>query len=311
MRILAIPRAPIMAKGKLTISIDLELAWGVWDVLTAEHIHLAETAERPICAALIELFDRYEIPATWAIVAALLDEASSSSRPGSKACWYAPDIIEQLLGAKVAHEVGSHSGRHIYFDNALPSEARADLDFAKDVHSAHKLPFKSFVFPRGGCGHFDQLARVGLRTLSYADVGWTIAARRAGPHAVRIANLVDQILPIPPHPAGATQRDGLVELEKSMLLMGRNGVRRFIRPGVTRAKCRLGLERACRTGDTFHLWFHPSNFYYRRDEQLATLAWFLEHAANEASLGRIEICTMGSYAAYLLPARARGPQAVI
>ena len=183
MRILAIPRAPIMAKGKLTISIDLELAWGVWDVLTAEHIHLAETAERPICAALIELFDRYEIPATWAIVAALLDEASSSSRPGSKTCWYAPDIIEQLVSAKVAHEIGSHSGRHIYFDTAPAPEARADLDFARDVHTANKLPFKSFIFPRGACGHLDQLARVGLHTYSHSDVGWTVAARRAGHRA--------------------------------------------------------------------------------------------------------------------------------
>ena len=83
-----------MARGKLTISIDLELAWGVWDVLTADHLRLAETCERPICAALIELFDRYEVPATWAIVAALLDEASSLSRPGSKKCWYAPDVLD-------------------------------------------------------------------------------------------------------------------------------------------------------------------------------------------------------------------------
>jgi hypothetical protein len=59
---------------------------------------------------------------------------------------------------------------------------------------------------------------------------------------------------------------------------------------------RSGLARACRSGGTFHLWFHPSNFYYRRDEQLATLAWFLEHAANEASRGHVDIRTMGSYA---------------
>jgi Polysaccharide deacetylase len=294
-RILAI-ESSIMAKGKLTISVDLELAWGAWDVLTAEHIYLAETAERPICAALIELFDRYEIPATWAIVAALLDEASSRSRPGSKTCWYAPDIIEQLVSAKVAHEIGSHSGRHIYFDSALAPEARADLDFARDVHSAHKLPFKSFIFPRGACGHLDQLARVGLHTYSHADVGWTVAARRAGHRAGRIAHLVDQILPIPPHLAVAKQRDGLVELEKSMLLMGRNGLRRFILPAATRAKFRRGLERARHTGGIFHFWFHPSNFYYRRDEQLTTVAWCLERAANEASFGRIEICTMGSYA---------------
>ena len=40
-----------MTTGKLTISIDLELAWGVWDTATPEDLRLAETAERPICAA--------------------------------------------------------------------------------------------------------------------------------------------------------------------------------------------------------------------------------------------------------------------
>jgi len=286
-----------MAHGKLTISIDLELAWGVWDVLTAENIHLAETAERPICAELIALFDRYQVRATWAMVAALLDERSASSRPGSKSCWYAPDIIEQLVHAKTAHEIGSHSGRHIYFDNASASQAQADLEFARDVHKSNGLSFNSFIFPRGACGHLDQLARAGLRTFSHADVGWTVAAARTGRQGARVANLVDKLLPIPPHPTRARRRGDLIELEKSMLLLGRNGLRRFALPPVTRAKFRLGLERARRTGGTFHLWFHPSNFYYRRDEQFATLAWCLEHAADEAGRGRIDVCTMGDYAA--------------
>jgi hypothetical protein len=286
-----------MARGRLTISIDLELAWGVWDVLTAEKIHQAETAERPICAALIALFDRYQVRATWAMVAALLDERSALSRPGSRRCWYAPDIIEQLVGAKAAHEIGSHSGRHIYFDDASAEEARADLEFARDVHRSNGLSFGSFIFPRGACGHLDQLARVGLRTFSYADVGWTVAAARAGRHGARVANLLDKVLPIAPHPTRARQRGELVELEKSMLLMGRNGLRRFVLPRVTRTKFQLGLEAARRTGGVFHLWFHPSNFYYRRDEQLATLAWCLERAAAQAGRGEIEICTMGDYAA--------------
>jgi hypothetical protein len=81
-----------------------------------------------------------------------------------------------------------------------------------------------------------------------------------------------------------------------MLLMGRNGPRRFALPAVTRAKLRAGLRRAQRTGGIFHLWFHPSNFYFRREEQFATLDWFLAHAADEAAHGRIEIRTMGSYA---------------
>jgi peptidoglycan/xylan/chitin deacetylase (PgdA/CDA1 family) len=285
-----------MQKGKLTISIDLELAWGVWDYVTPEHLRMAETAERPICAALIELFDRYQVPVTWAIVAALLDEASAMSRPGGQACWYAPDIIERLRAAKVAHEIGSHSGRHIYFDTASRSEAESDLAFARDIHRAHALSFRSFVFPRGARGHLDVLARMGLRTYNYGDVGWVETARHAGRRAGQAANLLDKLLPIPPRPT-RLERDGeLIHIPKSMLLMARNGPRRFILPRVTRSKLRAGLERACRTGCTFHLWFHPSNFYYRCDEQLATLAWFLEHAANQAGRGHVDIRTMGSYA---------------
>jgi peptidoglycan/xylan/chitin deacetylase (PgdA/CDA1 family) len=285
-----------MTTGKLTISIDLELAWGVWDHLTPEDLKMAEAAERPICTALIDLFERYQVPATWAVVAALLDEASSDRHPGPKACWFAPDIVERLVKTSAGHEIGSHSGRHIYFDTSDAAEAREDLAFAKSVHRANALPFVSFVFPRGAAGHLDAVAAAGLRTFNYADVGWVEAARRAGRRAGQVANLVDKLLPIPPRPATVENSGTLVHIPKSMLLMGRNGLRRFVLPGVTRAKMRLGLERARREGGTFHLWFHPSNFYYRREEQLATLAWFLAYAADEASLGRIEICTMGSYA---------------
>src|SRR5262245_33111361 len=168
------PSAPIeaaMAKGKLTISIDLELAWGVWDILTPEDLRLAETAERPICAALLAMFDRHGVPATWAMVAALLDPASGRTHPGNLACWHAPDVIEQIAGAKVPHEIGTHGGRHIYFNAASPDDARADLEFARSVHQAHALPFCSLVFPRNSVGHLDVIADVGLRTYRGPDVG--------------------------------------------------------------------------------------------------------------------------------------------
>ena len=99
-----------------------------------------------------------------------------------------------------------------------------------------------------------------------------------------------------PHPARPERQGDLIHIPKSMLLMGRNGPRRYVLPVVTRAKLRAGLRRAQRTGGIFHFWFHPSNFYFRRDEQLATLGWFLAHAANEAAHGRLDIRTMGSYA---------------
>ena len=284
-------------KARLIISIDLELAWGYWDCLTAEHLRMAEAAERPICAALIELFDRFEVPATWAIVAALLDEKSANSRPGNLECWHAPDIVERVLKAKVRHEIGSHSGKHVYFDEITALQAREDLDYMIAVHRAHGLSLRSFVYPRNVIGHLDLLAQAGVRSFRGSDLGWVRFVGKAGRVAGRAANLVDQIFPVPPSPITAEECGTLVNLRGSMLLMGRNGARRFVLPAVSRKKLRAGIDRARRCGGIFHLWFHPSNFYYRTDEQLNTLAWFLDHAATEASNGRLEIRTMGSFAA--------------
>jgi hypothetical protein len=285
-------------RGALTISIDLELAWGVWDKLTADELRLTETEERPVCADLIDLFDRHQVAATWAMVAALLDAKSSDKRPGNRSCWYAPDIVERLAGAKTPHEIGSHSGRHVYFGSIDAAQARADLDFAADVHRRHSLAFESFVFPRNAVGHLDALARAGVRTFRGPDVGWPSRIQRFGTTVGRAANLADKFLPLAPQSVRAEPRDGLVDIPGSMLLIGRNGLRRFVLPVLTRAKLAAGLRCAQRTGGIFHLWFHPSNFYYRRAEQLGTLAWFLEHAAGEAGNGRLDIRTMGSWAVH-------------
>ena len=287
-----------MTIGKVTISIDLELAWGVWDTATADDLRLAEEAERPICAALLDLFDRYQVPATWLVVAALLDQESAKSRAGSNSCWYAPDVIERIVAAKVRQEIGSHSGRHVYFDRISPAEAQDDLDFAKAVHHTNNLAFESFAFPRNAVGHVDIVARAGVRVARSRDVGLLRSAYHAGRLSARAANYVDQFLPVPPRPSFPEALGQLVDIPGSTQMLGRNGLRRFLLPQVTRTKLLLGLERARRSGGTFHLWFHPSNFYYRCDEQLATLAWFLERAAEEASRGRIEFRTMSDYAAH-------------
>jgi hypothetical protein len=286
-------------KGKLTISIDLELAWGVWDQLTPDDLRMAETAERPICAALIELFDRHGVPVTWAMVAALLDEASAKPRPGPVHCWYAPDVIEQIVRAKAGHEIGSHGGRHIDLAAAGATQAADDLLFAKETHRNCGLPFQSFVFPRNRIGNLDAVAQAGLRVFRGRDIGWTSAAHRAGRWAAKAANLADKMLPIPPRSVTPHAQADLIDLPGSMLLIGRNGARRFVLPAVTRAKLSMGLAHAISTGGVFHLWFHPSNLYYRRQEQFDTLAWFLALAAEEAGRGRIEIVPMGSYAAAL------------
>jgi peptidoglycan/xylan/chitin deacetylase (PgdA/CDA1 family) len=281
--------------GKLTISIDLELAWGFWDILTPDILRLSESRERAICDKLLELFDRYHIPVTWAVVAAVLDRASAHGRPGNEASWYAPEIIERVRAAKTSHEIGSHGGRHVYYDRMSAAEAAEDLEFIKQVHRDNGLALESFVFPRNAVGHLDLLARAGLRTFRSPDTGWVRLAPKLGA-AGKVVTFADKILPIPPAPARAQKTGALVDVPGSMLLPGRDGARRFILPAVSRAKLAMGLAWARRRGETFHFWFHPCNFYYRAEEQFTTLDWFLARAADEASRGRIEICTMASYA---------------
>jgi hypothetical protein len=285
-----------MPRGKVTISIDLELAWGYWDQLTPNIVRMAATEERHICAELLELFDRYQIPATWATVAAVLDGASARDRPGEERAWYAPDIVEHVVKARVGHEIGSHSGRHILYDRGAEADVQADIDFAKAVHRKNALTFESFVFPRNCVGHLELLARSGIRVVRGPDTGWVRAAGHLPPVFGRVITFADKILPIPPVPARAEQHGSLTDIPGSMLLPGRNGLRRLIAPAANRVKLAMGLARAQRDGSTFHLWFHPSNFYYRRDERLATLEWFLARAADEASKGNLEIWTMRDYA---------------
>jgi hypothetical protein len=289
-----------MTGGDFCISIDLELAWGTWDKPSPDYDRLCAEKEKAIVTSLLELFARYETPATWAIVGRLLDrEPAAANRSGhGDRIWYAPDLVELVRDAAPRHDIGSHGFAHIYFGHAARDQIRADLESARRVHHAHGLDFTSFVFPRDQVAHLDLLEAVGIRVFRSVDVGWSTTVRqKAGTLPGRLANLADQMLPLPPvavrprlHP------NGLVELPCSMLLLARGGVRRLVRPQIVVAKAKLGLQAARRTGGIFHLRFHPSNFYYQTERQLTVLDRILAAAANMRDRGDLRIRTMKSYA---------------
>jgi peptidoglycan/xylan/chitin deacetylase (PgdA/CDA1 family) len=281
-----------VAAGSLCISIDLELAWGTWDKPSADvHVRCAER-ERDIVGRLVAMFESHDVSATWAIVGRLLDR--DAERSGE--IWYAPDLVDKIRGARVEQDIGSHGYAHIYFGSASRDDLRADLEAARDIHGRHGLPFTSFVFPRNQVAHLDLLRAVGIRVFRSVDLGWHIAVRRRlGAVAGRVANLADKMLPVPPAVVEPIEHDGLVELPSSMLLLARNGLRRAVHPAAIVAKAELGLSRACR-GGTFHLWFHPSNFYYDTDRQLETLEKIIRRAAHLRDRGQLSIRPMNTFA---------------
>ncbi len=289
--------------GALCISIDVELAWGIWDRPSAAYHDRCARHELDIVRRLVALFETYGVSATWAIVGRLLERDDGAARTTAHGdrIWYAPAVIELIRRARVTQDIGSHSYGHVYFGETPRDALRRDLAAARRVHDAHGLPFTSFVFPRNQVAHLDLLREVGVGVFRSTDRGWHMAVRdRLGAAAGRVANLADKLLPIPPSAVQPIDQGsgtpGLVELPSSMLLMARNGLRRAIHPASIIAKAGLGLRAARRANGIFHLWFHPSNFYYEPDRQLATLEAIVSAAAAQRDRGELEIRSMSSYA---------------
>lgn len=285
-----------MEKGAVTISIDLELAWGNWDNLEAHHVANVQRSERLIVRKLVDIFDRFDLPVTWAFVAALLDPASAKGRAGPESLWYAPDVLDTIRGAATAHDFGSHGGRHRYFDEMSVAEAEDDLGFAHHVHKTAGLKLSSFVFPRNKVAKLDMLARHGLRVYRGEDHAWHQRIRSRQPQAGRIANLVDKMLPIAPEAVRPEASADLVNLPGSMLFLGRDGVRRFASSGTMTAKLNKGMDAAAAGPGVFHLWFHPSNFWHDSDRQFATFERFAESLSEKVARGQMEVRPMASYA---------------
>jgi len=286
-----------MLTGAVTISIDLELAWGNWDNITRDQIALVERHERAIVARLVQLFERYDLPVTWAIVAALLDRDSAAGKPGGEALWYAPDVIEMITSSRIRHDIGSHGGRHIYFDAVSDACAEDDLGFAKAVHEANGLPVSSFVFPRNKVAKKAILERHGITVFRGEDLAWHQRLRNKHAQLGRVANLVDKILPISPESISPQREGTMINLPGSMLFMSKNGLRKFAGPGVTRSKLNKGVTAAMRDGAVFHLWFHPSNFYHDQESQFVLFENFLRSVRDLSNQGSLQMKPMSSFSA--------------
>lgn len=287
-----------LQRGAFCISIDLELAWGVWDKPDPDTLRLVRSKERDIVQRLLEAFDRYQVPATWAVVSQLLEpDRDRTIARGDDTQWYAPEVIEAIRAARQGHEIGSHSFRHPDFSALDPEAARRELSEARRVHDAHGLEFRSFVYPRNVVAHSDALREQGIGVFRSVDAGVLEMAGRVHPAARKVLNLGTKLLPLtPPVVWPRRHQSGLVELQSSLLLMARNGPRKLIRPALLRSSARRALESAQAQKGLFHLWFHPSNFYYDTDTQFEIFESILAFAARLRDTGALDLRTMGSFA---------------
>jgi peptidoglycan/xylan/chitin deacetylase (PgdA/CDA1 family) len=294
------PRPTTVQTGAaLCISIDLEMAWGRWEQIDALYLRLAEQADRPIVRRLLELSERYDIPMTWAVVGRIFDDSPGfKGLQGPREAWFAPELVEAIQASPVAHDLGSHSYAHVYYD--LLSDAEASQDLGRDVELRKRwgVPARSWVFPRNGIAHVEKLAEAGVKVYRTRDAGWLARVRDHAPRLYPAGNLLDKLLPITPPVVEAEPRSaaGAVALPSSTILLARNGLRRLVRPGVTRLRWVRAIEEAMRQGKVFHPWFHPSAFYFDPEPQFSMIEAVLRFAAGKRDAGLLRIATMADFA---------------
>jgi peptidoglycan/xylan/chitin deacetylase (PgdA/CDA1 family) len=287
-----------LSSGVAIVSIDTELAWGDAHRGT-EGPSRSYDDERRVIDRLVGVFDRYEIPATWAVVGHLfLDRCDrDGGRPhpdvlrpeypwfdgdwfdvdpcSTRAAapeYYGRDIVDRIRAAATGHEVGCHSFAHAMAGEpgCSPEAFASDLDACRKAAAVDGVTLRSFVFPRNSVGHLDVLARQGFTCYRGRATAQPPVRPERDPSG--LWNIPATFLFAP-----ATRRAG-VPIDVWVL------------------HPRARLRQAARRRSLFHVWFHPYNITAAADRALRGIELLAREAARLREQGRLDVVTMGALA---------------
>ena len=304
-------RLPDEECGSFVISLDFELAWGTRGRPAAAKVGPYLDGSRDAITQMLDLFEEFNVSATWATVGALLMTQSGAQRRHrmitgprfddipvgdhlSAPNWYAEDILDQILNCPVPQEIGCHTLTHLYVNTQREGrqELADELDLFLELFEELRLPRpRSFVFPKAYQAHFDLLAERDFYAYRGPEDRWYESLPGTLPAAgIRLADSV----------AGLTPRVRRCEhhsrnlwmIPASQFYSPFMGVGRYVPLQSRVRKVVNGLNHAAKHGGVYHLWTHPFNMGYRTEELLLGLKQILEHADQLRSAGKLKIQTM-------------------
>lgn len=297
--------------GVFCISLDTELIWGRHDLNYQPFLKYIE-GERKIIKILLEMFDKNSIPATWAIVGHLFLEQCQTNRglkhkeivrpkfswvkgdwfkndPATSfkknPDWYGPDII-RLIKKYRNQDIGSHSFSHLIFGDKGCSRKCAESDIRKCVEQAlnFNLNFTSFVFPRNKIGHLDVLKKYNFKVYRGAQKKLLSLPN----FLAKTLELLDYFLMIP-HTTKVTKENGLINVPSTMYYISARGFRKFIPVKIRVLKAKMGILKAIRKKQVFHLWFHPYDLKDADGSLIKGFKEIIDFVSKKQQEGKIEI----------------------
>lgn len=305
-------------KGIFTLSLDFELIWGTADLGLENFKSLCKIEREVVIDRLLELFEKYNFSATWAILGHLfLDKCEAAhpeiARPNyswTKEDWFAHDpggietdesihlgksLVDKIKNCSVPQEIGSHSFSHIVFGDAGCSQKTAENEISECVRIAEKegIKLKSFVFPRNEIGYLDVLRKYDFACYRGVEPNW-YEDRNVSEKLRRGLRLFDVLRAAkPPVVLPEKTDEGLWNIPGSAMFFPMHGFRRHIPMSLRVKRCLKGLKSAANEKKIFHLWFHPTNMVDEMEKMFIGLEEILQYASNLREKGKIEFLTMG------------------
>lgn len=296
--------------GIFTISLDLELYWGLRDVIPLTQARAALSGERQIIPALLDLFRHYTIHCTWATVGFLFFQhkkdlmtalpailpqytdarlnpypylASIGDDESTDPFHFAPSLIRKIMEYP-GQEIGCHTFSHYYcLEPGQSAEAfRADLSAAINVAAQWDIVLQSLVFPRNQCNPtYLKISReLGIAAYRRNPDVWMYrpAANKGQTGLKRLLRLLDAYINLSGLGQQHCQREDTlpVAIPSSRFLRPVSKRFRIFEPLRLR-RIKSEMNAAARNGGIYHLWWHPHNYGLAPAVNLRFLTDVLEH----------------------------------
>lgn len=273
--------------GTLIVSLDFELFWGMLDCCSLEDYQENVLGGRKAIPKILELFQKYNIHATWATVGFLfgenytelcryfpaekpsytnpiLDPYKEFSKIGENEqeapCFYAQSLLK-LVAQTPGQEIGSHTFCHYYCreKGQTVEQFAADMKAAKAIAADHGYELTSVILPRNQCEteYTEVLRQAGFTAYRDEENDWIheIPFRPL----LRALRLVDVYLPI-------TGQGGYIPKNENGIwnFTGSRMFKPIMKPLIFLERLKLHrikaqMRHAAKKGLTFHLWWHPHN----------------------------------------------------
>ncbi|MBS2034832.1 polysaccharide deacetylase family protein [bacterium] len=314
-----------MKNGRFTLSLDFELHWGTWDTQDFESYRPNLLGARTVIPRLLSLFAARQLRCTWAVVGFLCFENQTQLvadlpilRPGylrpssspytlveqlagqdesSSPCHFADSLVRQIA-ATPGQELGTHTFSH--FSCMEPGQTREefrhDLLAAVRALKRYKCQPVSIVFPRNQCRYLDVCQEVGLRCYREDPRHWIYNPDRNCSFLLlrRALKLLDSYINLTGHNLFPTPpiSDAPINVPASAVLRAapRQAWRKLLEP-IRLHRIKAAMTAAAKSGQNYHLYWHPHNFGIQQDANLHFLEQVLDHFEHlKASYGFASAC---------------------